>query len=98
MLCAQREVDVIVQQLQESAAAEKAKNQFVYNQLNRAVAEKQKDYDEVTAHSLTITMPNNTTIHQEELYMYMKIKFECIEFNHCLHQCLHIFLLTTGSC
>ena len=91
MLSAQREVDVIVQQLQESAAAEKAKNQFIYNQLNRAVAEKQKDYDEVTTHSVTITIPNNTTMHQEELYMYMKIKLECIEFNHCLRRCLYIF-------
>ena len=47
MLSAQREVDAIVQQLQESAATEKAKSQFIYEQLNRAVTEKQKKFDEV---------------------------------------------------
>ena len=54
MLSAKKEVDVIVEQLQESAAREKAKNEFIYNQLNKAIMEKQKSYDEVSVYSVTV--------------------------------------------
>lgn len=41
------EVDAIVQELQNIAAQEKEKNEFIFDQLNKTILEKQRNYDEV---------------------------------------------------
>ena len=69
MLSAKKEVDAIVQQLQESADRERAKNQFIYDQLNKAVTEKQKNYDEVSLHNNRIVGPRETHEKRSRVYL-----------------------------